>query len=208
MPRLTAPSKSETALLEPFPGLPLERIFVPRSPADHERAVAEIVAAGVAGFDTESKPTFKAGEVSGGPHVVQLALADRAFLFQLHREGAMAAVRELLQSNAVKKVGFGLKSDHGQIRRRLGIQPQAVVDIDAIFRKSGYRGQIGVRAAVAVLLQRGFTKSKSTTTSNWAAHDLSPRQRLYAANDAYAALMVWEALQRKEAEHPETPRPF
>ncbi len=194
MASLQAPSKAQTAMLAPFDGLPIERIHVPRTPADHALAVAEILAAAVVGFDTESKPTFHVGEVSSGPHVVQIALADRAFLFQLHREGALEATRDILQSTAVKKVGFGLKSDHGHLRRQLGIQAQTVLDLDAVFRKAGYRGQIGVRAAVGVVLRRSFVKSKSTTTSNWAAHDLSPRQKLYAANDAYAALRVWEEL--------------
>jgi len=32
------------------------------------------------------------------------------------------------------------------------------------------------------------------TTSNWSQHRLTPQQMLYAANDAYAALKVLEAL--------------
>jgi ribonuclease D len=37
-------------------------------------------------------------------------------------------------------------------------------------------------------------KSKSVTTSNWAARVLSERQLLYAANDAYAAIRIYHAL--------------
>ncbi len=62
----------------------------------------------------------------------------------------------------------------------------------------GYSGQIGVRGAMGVILKQCFKKSKSTTTSNWAVKELSPRQLLYAANDAYAALKVMEALQTEE----------
>jgi ribonuclease D len=44
------------------------------------------------------------------------------------------------------------------------------------------------------VLQQRFHKSKKTTTSNWAQAELSPTQRLYAANDAYAALRVYQTL--------------
>ncbi len=192
--RPVAPTKAETALLEPFDGLTLERIVVPKGRADCRAAVAEILAAGVAGFDTEAKPTFKVGEKSRGPHVVQFALRERAFVFQLHRSGSEEAVAELLQSDRVLKVGFGLKNDHGQIRARFGIVPQGIVDLERTFRKMGYAGQIGVRAAVGVTLQRSFSKSKKTTTSNWAAERLTSKQLAYAANDAFAALCVMEAL--------------
>lgn len=193
--RLIAPSKAETALLEPFQGLSLASIHVPKTAAALEQAGREIVEAGIAGFDTESKPTFRVGEKSGGPHVVQFALRDRAFIFQLHRPECRALVSELLQSERVLKVGFGLRNDHGQIRSRLGVTARNIVDLDQVFRKHGYKGQIGVRAAVGAVLQQSFRKSKSLTTSNWAAPDLTPNQLLYAANDAYAALRVMDGLE-------------
>ncbi len=192
--RLIAPTKAETALLEPFHGLGLESIVVPKNEDECRGATAEILAAGVAGFDTEAKPTFRVGEKSSGPHVVQFALRSRAFVFQLSRPGSQAAVAELLGSEDVLKVGFGLKNDHGQIRTKFGITPRGIVDLERIFRRKGYAGQIGVRAAVGVVLEQSFPKSKRTTTSNWAAGRLNSKQLLYAANDAYAALRVMEGL--------------
>ncbi|MFT6792451.1 MAG: ribonuclease D [Rubritalea sp.] len=193
--KLMGPTKAETALLPDFPGLSPNHIHIPTSQAECQHAVDEIVAAGVCGFDTEAKPTFRKGEKSDGPHVVQCALTDKAYIFQLHRSECEKAVADLIQSEDVLKVGFGLKNDHGQIRHRLGITLNQTLDLDQTFRKLGYRGQIGVRGAIGVLLQQCFKKSKSTTTSNWALKELSPRQLLYAANDAYAALKVMEALQ-------------
>lgn len=201
--RLIALSKAETTLLEPFHGLTLDQIHVPKTVEGIEQAGREIVAAGLAGFDTESKPTFRAGEKSSGPHVVQFALRDRAYLFQLHRPQCQTLVSELLQSERVLKVGFGLRNDRGQIRSRLGVTLRAIVDLDHVFRKRGYRGQIGVRAAVGVVLGQSFRKSKSLTTSNWAAPNLTARQLLYAANDAFAALRVMEGLGPESGLKPE-----
>ncbi len=192
-----APTKTETALLPPFAGLSPERILVPTNGAECERAGNEIFAAACAGFDTEAKPTFRVGEKSGGPHVVQFALTDKAYIFQLHRSECEQVVSDLIASKEVLKVGFGLKNDHGQIRSRLGITLNHVLDLDQVFRKLGYRGQIGVRGAMGALLKQGFKKSKSITTSNWAVPELRTSQLLYAANDAFAALKIMEALEEE-----------
>ena len=195
--KLIGPTKAETALLPPFSWLPSEQIHVPKSRSECQRAVDEILAAGVGGFDTEAKPTFRKGQKCTGPHVVQFALTDKAFIFQLHRDECEEASAELISSAEVLKVGFGLKNDHSQIYRRLGITLDHVLDLDQIFRKMGYRGQIGVRGAMGVLLKQCFKKSKSTTTSNWALPELSERQLHYAANDAYAAFKIMEALKEE-----------
>ena len=195
-PRPVAPGKAETDRLPPFQGLTLDRIHVPATPAACRAAVAEILAAGTCGFDTEARPTFRVGQQSDGPHLVQFALSDKAYLFQLHRPECEEAAAEILTSGQVLKVGFGLRNDRGQIRNRLGITLNHVLDLDQTFRKLGYRGQIGVRGAMGALLQLGFRKSKSITTSNWADPDLRPAQLLYAANDAFAALKIMEALER------------
>lgn len=195
--RPVAPTKAESALLPAFPGLSPKQIHVPVTRAECQKAVDEIFAAGVAGFDTEAKPTFRPGQKSDGPHVVQFALTDKAFIFQLHHSECEKTSAELIASREVLKVGFGLKNDHGQIRSRLGITLHHVLDLDQVFRQMGYRGQIGVRGAIGVLLKQGFKKSKSITTSNWALRELSPRQLLYAANDAYAALKIMEVLEAR-----------
>jgi ribonuclease D len=192
-----APTKAETALLPAFQGLSPDQIHVPATRAECRNAVEEILAAGLGGFDTEARPTFRVGQQSEGPHVVQFALTDKAFIFQLHRSEGEKAAAELIASKRVLKVGFGLKNDRGQIRSRLGINFNHVLDLDQCFRKLGYRGQIGVRGAIGALLSLSFPKSKSITTSNWAATILTPRQLLYAANDAFAALKIMEALQRE-----------
>ncbi|MDA8975116.1 3'-5' exonuclease domain-containing protein 2 [Akkermansiaceae bacterium] len=193
-----APTKAETALLPPFLGLSLDDIHIPSNQAECRQAVEEIYAAGVTGFDTEAKPTFRKGQKCDGPHVVQFSLTNKAFIFQLHRSECEDACAEIIESQEVLKVGFGLKNDHSQIRSRFGIVLNHVLDLDQSFKKMGYPGQIGVRGAIGVLLNLYFKKSKSTTTSNWALPRLTPRQLTYAANDAYAALKVMEALEDQD----------
>ena len=190
----TAPSKTDIALMQAFSGLPLERIHLPTTTQGYAAATAEIMAAGIAGFDTESKPTFAVGDVSEGPHVVQFALHDKAYLFQTHRLDSLPFLVELLRSPQLIKVGFGLRSDGKHIRNKLGIQPGALVDLNQVFSRDGYQKEMGVRNAVALVFGQRFVKSRKVTTSNWALPELSAQQMLYAANDAYAALKVQEAL--------------
>ncbi len=188
------PDKAQTALLPPFSGLALANIFVPASEAEFTAAAAEIMAAQVVGFDTESKPTFFKDQQSQGPHVVQFALHDKAFIFQLHHRHGWPFLLELLQAESLLKVGFGLGQDKGQIYEKLGVRLQSVLDLCSVFRQMGYRNSVGVRSAVAIVFEQKFQKSRRVTTSNWANHALTPSQLLYAANDAYAALRVQAAL--------------
>jgi len=190
-----APNKADIALLEPFVGLTLERIHVPANGEEFASATAEIKAAGIVGFDTESKPTFVTGDISEGPHLVQFALHDKAYLFQLHQADGIPFLIELLKSEQVIKVGFDLKSDSRHIHAKLGIQLGAVVDLNTVFSMDGYQKHMGVRAAVGLVFNQRFSKSRKVTTSNWSQEQLTSQQLLYAANDAYAALKVLDALQ-------------
>jgi len=188
------PSKAEIALLDPFVGLTLEQIHTPTTKDEFAAAMTSIKAAGIVGFDTESKPTFAVGEVSNGPHVVQFALPDRAYLFQVHRTEGLPFLQALLRSDEVIKVGFGLKSDSGHIFKKFGIQFGGVVDLNVVFSMKGHQKEMGVRNAVAFVFKQRFVKSRKITTTDWSQHELSQPQQLYAANDAYAALKVFEAL--------------
>jgi ribonuclease D len=201
-PRPTAPSKDDTELLPPFVGLTLEQVEVPVTPADIVRATDFLLAQPFVGFDTESKPTFAKGEAASGPHVVQFATLTRAYIFQVHRDESRDALAALLQSQTMVKVGFGLKSDRGHIQRKLGAQPRAILDLTTYFKQQGYKNEVGVRGAVAMVLQQRFQKSKRISTTNWANISLTDSQLLYAANDAYGAICVLDALDVPHSELP------
>jgi ribonuclease D len=191
------PGREEIDSLEPFPGIHPSRIVLAATPQTVAEAHAALIAHSHVGFDTESRPTFARGEVSEGPHVVQFATLARAYVFQLHVPEACEAVSSLLAAPGLVKVGFGLDGDKTQIRSRLGIEPQAVLDLDWVFRDLGYRKSVGLKVAVALVFRRRFAKSKRIGTSNWSHRSLSDGQLRYAANDAYAALRVYGAIARQ-----------
>ena len=160
-----------------------------------EIALQTLLKYDVLGFDTESKPTFVREEVSSGPHIVQFATLQKAYIFQLHDPASRKIASQLLTHPKIQKVGFGLAGDHVQIKRTLGVHPQNVLDLNEVFRRQGYIKELGVKSAVAVMFKQRFFKSKKATTSNWANQTLTESQLIYAANDAWAVIKVFHALQ-------------
>jgi ribonuclease D len=188
------PSNEDIAMLPLFERLGMDRITLVSTGAQAIDAAQRLQAAPAWGFDTESKPTFRVGEVSTGPHILQLATTDHAWVFQLHDPACRAVAAELLALPGFVKAGFGLGDDKKRIRSKLGVEPQGIVEINTLFRQLGYRKEIGVKSAVAALYNQRFIKSKKASTSNWAMPHLSESQLIYAANDAYAAIRVYESL--------------
>ena len=118
----------------------------------------------------------------------------KAWIFQLENAECRRVVGLLLESPAIIKAGFGLGDDRKRIIHKLGVDLQGVLDLNMVFREKGYRKDMGVRGAVAVMFNKRFIKSKKAATSNWANTELTPAQLLYAANDAYAAMRVFAVL--------------
>lgn len=179
--------------LPPYQGIALHDVRMVRSGADADAALAALLAMDVIGFDTESKPTFVKGEVSTGPHLVQLATDTHAFLFQIGErasEAHSAVLRAVLESTAIMKVGFGLADDLKRVHSKLGIDTANVLDLSTALRINK-RETLGAKTAVARFFGRKMQKSKKITTTNWALPRLSEKQILYAADDAHVALRVY-----------------
>jgi ribonuclease D len=155
--------------------------------------LAALMAGDAIGFDTESKPTFNKGEVSTGPHLVQLATDTQAYLFPVARLTQSGVLKALLESATLLKVGFGLGNDRSALKTRLGIEIRNVLDLGEVLRGPGHRGTVGAKVAVAHFFGQKFQKSKKVGTSNWANPHLAERQLLYAANDAHVALKLYRA---------------
>ncbi len=152
----------------------------------------QLLALPVLGVDSESRPTFVKGEKSDGPHLVQLASATQAWLFPLTAADApVLELGQILQAEQVLKVGFGLRNDVRLLARRFGWKLAPICDLSRELRQNRFQ-EIGARTAVAQWLQQTLSKPRHITTSNWSRLPLSDAQILYAANDAYAALQVYQ----------------
>ena len=184
----------DPALLPPYAGIRLADVRMVKSERDAADALAALLASDVIGFDTESKPTFLKGEVSTGPHLVQLATDHAAYLFQIGAAPTpallMGVLKPVLESATILKVGFGLSDDVKRLRDKLGIDLHNVLDLSLALRK-GERNTLGAKTAVAKFFGQKLQKSKKITTTNWAMPRLSEKQILYAADDAHVALKIY-----------------
>jgi len=77
------PSKEQIQSFPRFQNLPLSKIVVVNSLQQCQAIEAELKTAHIFGFDTESKPTFNKGEIQTGPHLIQLATFEKAYLFHV-----------------------------------------------------------------------------------------------------------------------------
>lgn len=182
------------ALLPVYEGISLASVRVIHSATDAAMALAAMIATDVVGFDTESKPTFNKGELSDGPHLIQLAAGDTVFLFPIGRGVVnplyQTALKTILESSEILKVGFGLSDDVKRLQQKLGIKSNHILDLSRVLRQNS-RNDVGAKSAVARFFCQRLRKSKKTSTSNWSNSPLSDRQILYAADDAQVALRIY-----------------
>ncbi|MDB5934182.1 MAG: 3-5 exonuclease [Massilia sp.] len=177
-------------LLPPYDGIKLADVRMVKTDKDAAEALNALLAMDVLGFDTESKPTFLKGEVSTGPHLVQLATDQAAYLFQIGAMPAVEVLKAVLESDTILKVGFGLSDDVKRLRAKLGIETSNVLDLSTALRKNE-RNTLGAKTAVARFFGQKLQKSKKITTTNWALPRLTEKQILYAADDAHVALKIY-----------------
>ena len=177
-------------LLPPYDGIKMTEVRMVKTERDAAEALAALLASDTLGFDTESKPTFAKGELSTGPHLVQLATDDAAYLFQIGAAPSVEVLRAVLESPTILKVGFGLTDDVRRLRSKLGIDTANVLDLSTALRR-GERNTLGAKTAVARFFGQRLQKSKKITTTNWSLPRLTEKQILYAADDAHVALRVY-----------------
>ena len=186
--------REEIKALPEFAGLALSQITLVQDEAALDAAVARLASEPVLGFDTESRPTFHKGQQPTGPHLVQLASAEHAWLFPLGEGPMPPQLAALLARPGLTLAGFDLTSDRAHLKNRFGVTDLKLLDLGNLFQCEDKRLTIGAVQAVAQLFGQYFRKSKKVSTSNWSLRQLSEAQQRYAANDAWVAYRVWQAL--------------
>ena len=159
-----------------------------------EHAAADFAQERVVGFDTETRPSFRAGE-SHPPALAQVATAHAVYLFQLRQMDFSAVLGKLLSSKTTAKAGIGLDYDLRELRKTFAFEPAAIVDLGALARRHQLE-KSGVRPLAALFL--GFRIPKGAKTTNWATRQLSPQQVTYAATDAWACRELYLKFERLE----------
>ena len=146
------------------------------------------------GFDTETRPAFRKG-VSYEVSLLQLSAMDTAFLFRLNHIGFPDSIKRILEDPSIVKVGAAVRDDLRALRKlNENFTPLSFFDLNEELKKIGFHN-VGVRNLSAMVLN--IRISKSEQVSNWEAENLTEKQKLYAATDAWACLEIFHELQIK-----------
>jgi ribonuclease D len=168
-----------------------EIILVETEEQIHE-AAQELNRHTLIGFDTETRPSFRKG-VQYQVSLLQLSTAEVAFLFRLHQIGLPSSIKTILENPKIVKIGAAVLDDlRGLKKISIGFQPKSFFDLNEELKKVGFHN-VGVRNLSAMVLD--IRISKSEQVSNWEAPELTDKQKVYAATDAWVCLEVYKKLQ-------------
>ena len=146
------------------------------------------------GFDTETRPAFRRG-VSYDVALLQLATPERAYLLRLNKLGFPKSIRRILEDPNVIKIGAAVRDDLKALRKlEPSFKPDGFFDLNEELKKVGFQN-VGVRNLSAMVLK--IRISKSEQVSNWESEELTEKQQLYAATDAWACLKVFLVLYKE-----------
>ena len=185
-------TKEEIALLpiEEFPG----SIHIVDTIEEADRAVDFLYQFKKIGFDTETRPTFKKGNVHGVA-LLQLATEETCFLFRLNKIGFTDSLIKLLSDSDIIKVGLSLRDDFLSMGRKMKFNPNGFIDIQKIIPDYDIADS-SLQKIYALLF--GKKISKNQRLSNWENETLSEAQKKYAALDAWACLKIDQELQSNQ----------
>jgi ribonuclease D len=141
----------------------------------------------IIGFDTETKPSFKKGEVNGIA-LLQLATSDIALLIKVKELGLPKSLLSFLQSPNYLKVGAAIHDDIKSLKKLRRFSPEGFIDLQSIVPEHGITS-VSVRKMAGIVLR--VKVSKSQQLSNWDLPDLSEAQQQYAAIDAWACQQIY-----------------
>jgi len=165
--------------------LPLRRyegeVLLVVTARDLERALADLRQEDIVGFDTETRPAFRKGEIYL-PCLVQAATARCVYLFQLSQSLSFPVLAEMLEDARAVKVGVALAHDLRSLKLLFPFIERNVLDLGTIARRCRLN-QTGLRNLAGIFL--GMRVPKGARTSNWAAPRLTAAQITYAATDAW-----------------------
>lgn len=166
-------------------------VIVINSARDCRKAMKYLMTQPIIGFDTETRPSFH----KGNPHKVallQLSTADECFLIRLNHTGLIPEIIELMESEAVLKVGLSIKDDMHSLSSLGEFSPANVVELQT-YVKDFQIADNSLQKVYAIIFNERI--SKSQRLSNWEADTLTEPQQAYAALDAYACYRIYTHLE-------------
>ncbi len=144
----------------------------------------------IIGFDTETRPSFKAG-ITNKVALLQLSTHSRCYLIRLCKVKLHNALRKILSNPDIIKIGADVAGDIRSLHALRHFSERGFLDLQHIASKWGVEEKSLRKMSAIVLGQR---VSKAQRLSNWEASALTPQQQMYAATDAWVCIKILEKL--------------
>ncbi|MCR4853469.1 MAG: 3'-5' exonuclease domain-containing protein 2 [Prevotella sp.] len=170
------------------------RIITVITPGETERAVDFLLKQPILGVDTETRPSFQKGQ-QYSVALLQVSTHDTCFLFRLNHTGLTPAIIRLLEDTTVPKIGLSWHDDILSLSRRASFVPGYFIDLQKLVGQIGIQ-DLSLQKLYANLFGQKITKREQL--SNWERPILNDKQKLYAATDAWACIMLYEEVLRLE----------
>ena len=165
-------------------------IHVIQQPEDLDNALKYLNNQSIIGFDTETRPAFKKGQVFP-VSLLQLATSDQAFLFRINKIGLPAGLIKILASPKILKIGAAIRDDIKILQRVVPFKPAGFIELQDLVKDYGIEN-FSLKKLSAIVL--GFRISKSQRLTNWDADELTEQQLIYGATDAWVACDIYKQL--------------
>ena len=150
----------------------------------------DLAAQRIIGFDTETRPSFKAG-VTNRVALLQLSTHERCYLIRLCRTKLHNSLLKILSNPNIIKIGADVAGDIRSLHALRHFQERGFIDLQQIASNWGIEEKSLRKMSAIVLGQR---VSKAQRLSNWEASTLTPQQQMYAATDAWVCIAIYEKL--------------
>ena len=154
------------------------------------KALAALACEKAVGFDTETRPAFKKGQVHKVA-LMQISTSERCYLFRLNKIGICRELKDFIENPDILKIGLSVHDDFNVLRRSGDINPAGFIDLQEMVKKFDIT-DISLQKIYAILF--GSRISKSQRLTNWEAPELTHAQQVYASIDAWACLKIFKFL--------------
>lgn len=166
------------------------RIVIVDTQEGVEAACAKLAKERTLGFDTETKPSFKAGQTNKVA-LLQLSTTDTCYLFRLSKISLDKSIIALLQNSDIVKTGVDVAGDLRALRALRHFTERGFCELQTYAAQCKISDK-SLRKLAGITL--GGRISKAQRLSNWEAIELTPAQQLYAATDAWVGLEIYKKL--------------
>lgn len=155
-----------------------------------EKAVEKLKNSTIIGFDTETRPSFRKGQMHNVA-LIQMATPDSCFLFRTNKIGFPEELIKILENPYILKVGLSIHDDFHNLRKVAEVEPEGFIDLQSYVKKFKIADN-SLSRLYAILFGERISKGQRLT--NWEADELTDSQQKYAAMDAFACIKIYNYL--------------